>query len=432
MAKQKDKIKPTKTAVEKIKPTDNEQWFPFGGGCYLVVAKKGKNGKASKRFVGRTTIGNPSNNSYPVPLGVWGKDIDNPQDALNKWNEMKSWGKQNNRDLRTYFDYQETVKSKILLTEVISEYLEEKQKTLKPNAFITCRNRLNQIQSLLNGNELVTDFVGTNGRGYIKRKVLDPKIASGVGYTAIRFRRLLNNVFDFACWDKGYLEPEQMPARLDKQFDFEKKIKKPEMHPHLSWTDFCTELIPKLSTNECNSGRLNNLATKASLLTLTRVSSVVSWKWSWFSQDDNCWIIPADTTGLKRRREDTIDEKFNHYIPNTPLLETLMNNLYSINGNKEYVFHSPYQGNNPYLSAQSPNDHLIQLGFQGRQDAHGFRHVASTLLCEEFDELLVGKCLGHRNQQGVMKHYNDAKYISQKRVIMERWHEALIENGLRI
>ena len=49
MAKQKDKIKPTKTAVEKIKSTDKEQWFPFGGGCYLVVAKKGNNGNTSKR-----------------------------------------------------------------------------------------------------------------------------------------------------------------------------------------------------------------------------------------------------------------------------------------------------------------------------------------------------------------------------------------------
>ena len=75
MAKQKDKIKPTKTAVEKIKPTDQEVWHPLGGGCYLVVAKKGKNKKASKRFVGKTTIGNPNKKSYSVPLGVWDKDI---------------------------------------------------------------------------------------------------------------------------------------------------------------------------------------------------------------------------------------------------------------------------------------------------------------------------------------------------------------------
>ena len=432
MAKQKDKIKPTKTAVEKIKPTDREQWFPFGGGCYLVIAKKVKNKKASKRFVGKTTIGNPSNKSYSVPLGVWNKEIKHPEEAIAKWNEMKVWGKENNRDLRTYFDHQKTLQTTKLFTDVCIDFLEDKQKTLKPNAFTTMRNRLNQIQNLLTGNELVTDFKGTNGRGYIKRMVIDPKIASGVGYTAIRFRRLLNNVFDFACWNMGYLEPDQMPARLDKPYDFEKHVKKPEKHPHLSWTDFCTELIPKLSANDCNSSRLNNLATKASLLTLTRVSSVVSWKWSWFNPEDNCWIIPAATTGLKRDPKYDEDELYNHYIPNTPLLETLMNNLYSINGNKEYVFYSPHEGNNPFLSSQSPNDHLIQLGFQGRQDAHGFRHVASTLLSEEFDERLVGKCLSHKNEQGVMKHYNEAKYLPQRRAIMEKWHEVLLENGFKI
>ena len=344
---------------------------------------------------------------------------------------MKLWGKENNRDLRTYFDCKKIEKTTKLFTDVCIDFLEEKQKKLKPNAFTTLRNRLNQIQNLLTGNELVTDFVGTNGRGYIKRMVLDPKIASGVPYTAHRYRRLLNQVFDFACWSEGYLEPDQMPARLDKPYEFEKYIKR-RKQPHLEWSVFCKELIPKLSANTCNATRLNNLATKASLLTLTRVASVVRWRWDWLDVENNVWVIPSATTGLKRDPKYDEDELYNHYIPNTPLLETLMNNLYSINGNKEYVFYSPYEGNNPFLSAQSPNDHLKNLGFKGRQVAHGFRHVASTLLSEEFDELLVGKCLSHKNEQGVMKHYNEAKYLPQRRAFLERWHEALLENGFKI
>ena len=85
------------------------------------------------------------------------------------------------------------------------------------------------------------------------------------------------------------------------------------------------------------------------------------------------------------------------------------------------------------MSKQTPNDVLIQLGFKGRQDAHGFRHLASTELNERgFDELLLGKCLSHKNNQGVMKHYNDAKLLNQKRKVFETWHELLLENGLRI
>ena len=119
MSKQKDKLKPTKTAVQKIKPNNSEQWFSFGGGCYLVVAKAPS---TSKRFVGKTTIGNPSNKSYSVPLGIWEKDFDNPQDALNKWNEMKSWGKENDRDLRDFSKIAAIPKSTKTVREVFEDF----------------------------------------------------------------------------------------------------------------------------------------------------------------------------------------------------------------------------------------------------------------------------------------------------------------------
>ena len=124
---------------------------------------------------------------------------------------------------------------------------------------------------------------------------------------------------------------------------------------------------------------------------------------------------------------------YDHYVPQTPQLEVLMNYLHQINGQKEYAFFSPHKGNNPYLSKQTPNDVLIQLGFKGLQDAHGLRHVASTALCEDgFDEAMVGRCLSHTNKNGVMKHYNFAKYIKPRREIHERWNSLLIENGLMI
>ena len=234
MAKQKDKIKPTKTAVEKIKSTDKEQWFPFGGGCYLVVAKKGKNGKASKRFVGRTTIGNPSNNSYPVPLGVWGKDIDNPQDALNKWNEMKSWGKENNRDLRDFSKVAAIPKSTKTVREVFEDF--RKQKETEVVDITHTKNKLNHILKYLNGDLLITDFAGNAGRRFLIETVIDPKVNEEKGYTAMRFRRLLNQVFTHAS-NVAFLEPALLPYGLDKQLPFEKQLTT-KSHPHLEWEQF--------------------------------------------------------------------------------------------------------------------------------------------------------------------------------------------------
>ena len=419
----------SKSWVDKFKPTDEEKWEKMGGSLYLVISKKTKTGKGSKRFVGMSSLGTNPRKKYKVSLGVWNKDVYNPEEVIAKWNEMKVWGKANNRDLRDYFCHSQIIQTTKLFSDVCKNFLETKK---EKKSFKSIKNRLNQIQGYLNGRELITDFQGNSGRAYIKQTVLDPKIASGTEYTAHRFRRLLNQVFEYAVLEQG-LQPEYLPYRLDIPFKFEKDVKE-KQHPHLKWEEFKKELLPKLSSNDCPSGRLVNLVTKASLLTLTRVSSLVCWRWDWLDTKENVWVIPSETTGLKRDIKFDGDEKYNHYIPNTPLLETLLNNLYSINGNKEYVFYSPHKGNNPFLSSQTPNDHLIQLGFKGRQDAHGFRHLASNKLIDDegFDEGLVGKCLGHKNEKGVMKNYLDAKYLKQKRKVFETWHQILIKDGLKI
>ena len=420
------------TRINKEKPSDKEKWLAMGGGLYLVIAKKNKNGGGSKRFVGVSSLGTNPKKKYKVPLGIWGKGVLDPDYIISKWREMKVWGKKNNRDLRNYFDHEKVTQTTKLFSDVCKNFLLSKKDAVKENTFISMKNRLNQIKGYLNGNELITDFQGNSGRAYLKKMVIDPKVNDDKKYTAKRYRRLLNQVFDYAVSDEG-LEPKFLPYRLDKPYSFESSIEREHQHPHLTWQEFKDELLPRLNENLCQSGRLTNLATKASLMTLIRVSSLVRWRWDWFDAQENCWVVPSETTGLKRQKKFDGDEKYNHFIPNTPLLETLMNNLHSINGNNEYVFYSPFKGNNPFLSAQTPNHHLIQLGFQGRQDAHGFRHLASNKLTKiGFDELLVGKCLGHKNEQGVMKHYLDEKYLQQRRELFESYHQSLVEAGLKI
>ena len=178
---------------------------------------------------------------------------------------------------------------------------------------------------------------------------------------------------------------------------------------------------------------ITNLAVKASMLTIQMVSTVVALRWDWYDLELNCWVIPLSTKGLKRSTKTMNEEEYNHYIPPKPQLEVLMNYLHQINGKKEYCFFSSHECNNPYLSRSTPKDHLKQIGFQGLQDAHRLRHFASTALDEEgYEEQMVGKCLSHKNNYGVIKNYNKAKYLKQRREIHEKWNSLLIENGLRI
>ena len=60
---------------------------------------------------------------------------------------------------------------------------------------------------------------------FLKQRVCDPKDQEGRGYTAKRFRRLLNNIFDYALLPENcFLHPELAPIGLDKPFLFEKNI----------------------------------------------------------------------------------------------------------------------------------------------------------------------------------------------------------------
>ena len=415
--------------INDAKPKNNDQWIKVSerSGCYLFVPKSAK---ARKRFVGMSRIGlSKGKRPYKVPLGFWGDDFTKPSEVLRKWEEIKSWGLKNNCDLRKFGDRNNLRDKETTLNEVCDLFLQWKSGHVKPSTYTTIKNRLNQILRYLPDGILVDDFPGQDGRRFILERVCSPSIGKGHPYTAKRHRRLLNEVFKYAV-EQTLLHPDQLPYRLDLPYPFEKNIKSGS-HPHLPWDQFRNEFIPILNANPCNASRLTELATKALMMTLTRASVVVSMEWDWYDQRTNCWVIPSETEGLKRKFDDVSND---HYIPNTPQLEVLMNNLHSINGNQKYVFFSPYKGKNPYLSKQTPNDHLINLKYQGKQDAHGFRHVATNALVDiaRKDKEMVSRCLGHLNNEGAIGHYDFAKRLDERKEIHECWNQLLIDEGLRI
>jgi len=416
------------TWINKKKAEDNEQSISLerGSSCYLVIAKKPYK---SKRFIGLTSIGSESGKKYKVSLGVWGKDFTSPNEVLKKWDEMKTWGKENNCDLRNYGKRLNLQTEEKTLKEVIELYLQWKSGHVKQSTHTTVKNRLNQILLYLPDGILVDEFSGGKGRRFILEKVCARSIANDSPYQAHRHRRELNQVFNWAL-DEGLLEEDQVPSRLGDPYPFEKNIKS-NPHPHLTWDEFRKDFIPTLNANPCNASRLTDLTTKAVLLMLTRVSAVVSMQWDWYDDKTNCWIIPSETEGIKRSFGDT---KNDHYIPHTLQLNALMNNLRAINGDQKYVFFSPHKGNHPYVSSQTPNDHLINLNFQGRQDAHGFRHVATNALVDigGYESEMVSRCLGHLHNDGAIGHYDFAKRLDKRKEIHGCWNQLLITEGLRL
>ena len=71
---------------------------------------------------------------------------------------------------------------------------------------------------------------------------------------------------------------------------------------------------------------------------------------------------------------------------------------------------------------------LKRMGFQDRLVSHGMRSMASTILNERgYNSDYIEKQLAHVERNSVRGAYNHAKYLAQRRVMMQEWADYLDE-----
>jgi len=71
---------------------------------------------------------------------------------------------------------------------------------------------------------------------------------------------------------------------------------------------------------------------------------------------------------------------------------------------------------------------LYRLGYRGRMTGHGFRGLASTILHENgFEDEHVELQLAHQKRNKVAAAYNHAKYLKQRKTMMQWWADYLDE-----
>jgi hypothetical protein len=69
---------------------------------------------------------------------------------------------------------------------------------------------------------------------------------------------------------------------------------------------------------------------------------------------------------------------------------------------------------------------LYRLGYKGRMTGHGFRGLASTILHENgFEDEHVELQLAHQKRNRVAAAYNHAKYLNQRKTMMQWWADYL-------
>ncbi|HZW86418.1 MAG TPA: integrase arm-type DNA-binding domain-containing protein [Gallionella sp.] len=142
-------------------------------------------------------------------------------------------------------------------------------------------------------------------------------------------------------------------------------------------------------------------------------------EWSEIDLDKAEWRIPADKMKMKAL----------HIVPLPTQAVAILRELHPLTGAGKYLFPNvrtstlPMAGNTILAAIRS-------MGYTSAEmTAHGFRHMASTLLNEQgFNADAIERQLAHK-ASGVRATYNAAEYLPERRRMMQHWADYL--DGLK-
>lgn len=163
---------------------------------------------------------------------------------------------------------------------------------------------------------------------------------------------------------------------------------------------------------------VTRLALQFMALTFVRTTEMIQAKWAEFDKKAAEWRIPAER--MKMREP--------HIVPLSRQALEVLEQVRTINGQREFVFHSPQSrghiSNNTMLYA------LYRMGYKSRMTGHGFRGLAATVLREMgYPRDVVDRQLAHAERNQVTAAYVHAEYLPERRQMMQHWSDFLETSG---
>ena len=239
----------------------------------------------------------------------------------------------------------------------------------------------------------------------VKTLLLDLE-AQGKSETAHRIQQRLRSVFQFAIMQEW---TERNPAAdLQKLLNPVKKQKMKAL-PLNEFPIYLQRLDEK--NNELHL--VTRVALKLVVMLFVRTNELIGARWEEIDFENATWRIPAER--MKLRVE--------HLVPLPKQALSLLHELKIITGDSEFVFpgdRNPKQSmsNNTLLYGG-----IYRMGYRSRATIHGFRSLASSILNEsgKWNPDAIERQLAHSEKDQVRAAYNRAKYLDERRMMMQ-WY----------
>lgn len=133
--------------------------------------------------------------------------------------------------------------------------------------------------------------------------------------------------------------------------------------------------------------------------------------WDQFNFEKAIWIKPAEI----------MKKGIAHAVPLPKQAIALLRELEQYRTESDLLFAGRNSLSQP-ISDNTFNMALNRMGYKGRQNPHGFRHIASTALNNQFSdkEQVVESCLAHM-KKGVKGAYDKGSHLEERIGIMQWW-----------
>ena len=422
----------TQRQIQQLKPDSKIYKRGCGDGLFIVVEKTYNGIEGDKRGGGKYFKGRYKQSE--IQIGKFGTGFNeySLKTAELQWQKIKLWSLENNQSVSKFKNHliKKIEKETHTLKETIDRFLSEGL-DVKPFTHQTYKNQLNnrvlgnisphftlkQLEWDNGGREIITSLI---------EKIRIQARGNGIDQSE-RCQELLNAVFNFAI-EKGWMTRGQNPASK-----FKRQRRRENHHPTLDWNEV-PELLTDINLNKCNSHIQTVLATKFLLMTFLRTGALARLEWEWIKDKDGieCFEIPGNTHGLKRRKD--VNDNIPHYVPLTNEMRKILEQCSQYSDGSKYVFQPIRQSRYPHLDPESPNNYLKNLGYSDKQRAHGWRRTARTyaidLLGIESD--VIKRQMGHLPDNKVDKAYDRSLRLKDRKKLMDDWCKLLAENGLKV
>ena len=355
--------------------------------------------------------------------------------AHKKWNEIKEWSLDHDKDPGEFWTYQKERKEKDLAYTfgyAVDQFLLNKgqgSEAVKPTTLREYRLKLhNQVMGHIPPDTPLQSLLWKNGgRAEVMNAI--NQIAGGQKFDlARRCQQLLIQVFNYSLGQGLMREGRNPAARLKGDGS---PTSRPSNQLSISW-DEVPELLERVSRNRSCCHPTQVASIKLILLTFLRAGAATRIRWDWVDEEQELITIPGDCPGLKRRMGSS--DHISHLVPITPQVQMILDQMEDLHGRGVYVFPPLQQSKFEHLDPSAPNAFLKRIGYDGRLVAHGWRRVARTYGVDVLKarEIVIDRQMGHIPQGRVAKAYDGAVYLEERTKFLYSWNDLLVETGLKI